>query len=104
MFVITYTAQLQLAKQVTDGCVIRIGVKGGGCSGFEYVIDTQAKKPKAKDKKIKFNQLFVYVDANSILYLNNVTLDYKKSLMYTGFEFINPNAKSKCGCGKSFNM
>lgn len=104
MFNITKSAQLELTKKMTDTNVIRIGVKGGGCSGFEYVLDTQAQKPKARDKKIKYNKLIVYVDVNSMLYLNNVTLDYRKSLMYTGFEFINPDAKSKCGCGKSFSL
>lgn len=101
---ITKLAQSKLKEMRTKGCYIRVGVKGGGCNGFEYVINTNAKKIKKSDIKIQYEEIDIYIDSKSQFYLTGVTLEYKKSLMYTGFEFINPKAKSKCGCGKSFSF
>ncbi len=84
---------------VTGG--LRLGVLGGGCSGlsYQFKFDTQARP---KDKVFDFDGVQVFVDPKSILYLHGLTLDYKESLMQSGFVFENPNAKKSCGCGTSF--
>ncbi len=88
------------AKQgVTGG--LRLGVLGGGCSGLSYQFKFDTK-PRATDRKFQFDGVEVWVDPKSLLYLNGMILDYKESLMQSGFEFDNPNAKKSCGCGTSF--
>jgi len=80
---------------------LRLGVLGGGCSGlsYQFKFDTQ---PRPKDKVFDFDGVQVFVDPKSILYLHGLTLDYKETLMQSGFVFENPNAKKNCGCGTSF--
>ena len=84
---------------VTGG--LRLGVLGGGCSGLSYQFKFDTK-PRANDKVFHFDGVEVWVDPKSLLYLNGMVLDYKESLMQSGFEFDNPNAKKSCGCGTSF--
>ncbi len=81
---------------------IRVGVQGGGCSGFQYSMDFEEK---AKDGDITLEQsgIKLYVDSMSSMYLQGVTIDYVQGLQGAGFKFINPNAKSTCGCGSSFS-
>jgi iron-sulfur cluster assembly protein len=89
------------AKQgVTGG--LRLGVLGGGCSGLSYQFKFDTK-PRATDHVFKYDDVEVYVDPKSMLFLKGMTLDYKESLMQSGFEFINPNASKSCGCGSSFS-
>lgn len=80
---------------------LRLGVLGGGCSGLSYQFKFDAK-PRATDKVLNFDDVNVYIDPKSMLYLNGMTLDWKDSLMQSGFVFDNPNAKKNCGCGTSF--
>ena len=80
---------------------LRLGVLGGGCSGLSYQFKFDTK-PRANDRIFDFDGVQVYVDPKSILYLRGMTLDYKESLMQSGFVFENPNAKKSCGCGTSF--
>lgn len=80
---------------------LRLGVLGGGCSGLSYQFKFDAQ-PRAKDKVFDFDGVQVFVDPKSILYLHGLTLDYKETLMQSGFVFENPNAKKSCGCGTSF--
>lgn len=94
----------QLAKRGTPSAYLRLGVKGGGCSGFSYVLQFEDTTPRAKDIVFESEGLHVVVDAKSILYLSGCTLDWEKTLMNHGFKFINPNEKSKCGCGHSFTV
>jgi iron-sulfur cluster assembly protein len=91
-----------MAKQgITDGG-LRVGVKGGGCSGLSYIF--------AWEKEARFgDQVFegpegakLFVDRKSLIYLNGTVLDYDTSLISKGFVFNNPNAKTTCGCGSSF--
>lgn len=94
----------QLAKREAPNSYLRLGVRGSGCSGFSYVLKYEDAKPKEKDLIFNINDIQVIVDKKSILYLNECTLDWEKSLMKTGFKFINPNETSVCGCGNSFNL
>ncbi len=85
---------------VTDGG-LRLGVQGGGCSGLSYLFKFD-KKPRATDTVYTFDDVRVYVDPKSMTFLDGMTLDYKESLIHSGFAFENPNAQKSCGCGTSF--
>jgi iron-sulfur cluster assembly protein len=80
---------------------LRLGVLGGGCSGLSYQFKFDTK-PRPKDHVFDFEGVQLFVDPKSILYLHGMTLDYKETLMQSGFVFENPNAKKNCGCGTSF--
>ena len=82
---------------------LRIGVKGGGCSGMTYVLSLDEATPKQYDEMFEQEGIKVLVDAKSHLYLDGTTVDFKNALMGGGFEFSNPLAKKSCGCGTSFN-
>ena len=82
---------------------LRVGVVGGGCSGFSYSMSFE-NSPGMMDKTFDFEGLKVYVDATSVMYLNGCTVDYLETLEGAGFKFENPNVKSTCGCGSSFNV
>jgi len=96
-------AKQALAKRGTPNAALRLGVKGGGCSGFAYVIEFADSK-RAKDVVFTFDGLEVVVDPKSLVLLNGATLDYEIQLMQRGFKFINPQEKSSCGCGESFSV
>ena len=81
---------------------LRLGVLGGGCSGLSYQFKFDTKE-RPTDKVFDFDGVKILVDPKSLLYLNGMTLDYKESLMQSGFVFENPNAKKSCGCGTSFS-
>jgi iron-sulfur cluster assembly protein len=81
---------------------LRLGVLGGGCSGLSYQFKFDAKS-RPTDRIFEFDGVKVLVDPKSMLYLNGMTLDYKESLMQSGFVFENPNAQKSCGCGTSFS-
>ena len=91
-----------MSKQGIDEGGLRVGVKGGGCSGLSYIF--------AWEKEARFgDQVFegpdgakLFVDRKSLIYLNGTVLDYDASLISKGFVFNNPNAKTTCGCGSSF--
>ena len=81
---------------------LRVGVKGGGCSGLGYTLALDTE-PHPTDKIFERDGVKVFVDFKSFLYLNGTTLDYKmEGLMQRGFMFVNPNASGACGCGESF--
>jgi iron-sulfur cluster assembly protein len=81
---------------------LRLGIQGGGCSGLTYNIrfDTQ---PRERDRVYNFDDVRVFVDPKSFLYLSGMILDYEETLMRQGFNFINPNSTKSCGCGSSFS-
>jgi iron-sulfur cluster assembly protein len=89
------------AQQAVDG-VLRLGVLGGGCSGLSYQFKFDIKA-RPTDKIFEFDGVRIVVDPKSLLYLHGMTLDYKESLMQSGFVFENPNAQKGCGCGTSFS-
>jgi iron-sulfur cluster assembly protein len=92
----------QFAKHgVTEGG-LRLGVQGGGCSGLSYLFKLEAR-PRATDNVYEFEGVTVFVDPKSLVYLDGMTLDYRESLIHSGFVFENPNAKKSCGCGTSFS-
>jgi iron-sulfur cluster assembly protein len=83
---------------------LRVGIKGGGCSGLSYTFSWE------KDARLG-DEIFegpggtrVFVDKKSLLYLDGTTLEYDTALMGKGLHFINPNAKASCGCGSSFQV
>ena len=81
---------------------LRMAVKGGGCSGLSYALNFDRKKEG--DNEFDFEDLKVFVDPKSLLYLKGTTLDYADSLQEKGFKFINPQASKTCGCGESFSV
>ncbi|MBL0926805.1 MAG: iron-sulfur cluster assembly accessory protein [Phycisphaerales bacterium] len=80
---------------------LRVGVKGGGCSGFSYVLDL-TEVQKDSDEEFDQHGIKVICDPKSLLYLNGTTIDFKDEIMGRGFVFQNPNANTSCGCGSSF--
>jgi iron-sulfur cluster assembly protein len=95
-------AKQVLAAQGRPDWGIRVGVKGGGCSGLSYTMDL-SEAPEPDDKVFDFDGLKVYCDKKSYFYLSSLTLDFVDKLMDGGFKFINPNATATCGCGSSFS-
>lgn len=87
---------------------LRLGVLGGGCSGLSYQFKFD-KQPRATDNIFKFQDeksghpVHVYIDPKSMKFLDGMTLDWKDSLIQSGFAFENPHAKKSCGCGTSFS-
>jgi iron-sulfur cluster assembly protein len=81
---------------------LRLGVLGGGCSGLSYQFKF-APEPRARDHVFVFEDVKVFVDPKSMLFLDGMTLDWKDSLMQSGFVFQNPHAQKSCGCGTSFS-
>lgn len=81
---------------------LRLGVQGGGCSGLSYNIrfDTQ---PRERDRVYQFEDIRVFIDPKSFIYLHGMILDYEETLMRQGFNFVNPNSTKSCGCGSSFS-
>ena len=101
-----------IAQQGLDPATVclRVGVKGGGCSGFSYLLDlTDAKKDTDEAwsytfaRRVLASAVTVICDPKSYLYLNGTTVDFKDEIMGRGFIFSNPNATSSCGCGSSFS-
>lgn len=97
-------ARQKLEKRGTPDAVVRVGIKGGGCSGFSYVIQFEDGEPKARDYAYEVDGVRFIVDKKSFVYLAGSTLDYEKTLMFQGFKFKNPNEASSCGCGHSFTV
>jgi len=92
-----------MAQQDPIPAGLRIGVVGGGCSGFSYNMSFE-NAAGMMDKVFTFDGLKVFVDATSVMYLNGCVVDYVETLEAAGFKFENPNVKSTCGCGSSFSV
>ena len=93
-----------IAQQEPKPTALRVSVMGGGCSGFQYSMAFETNQMPL-DKVYKFDGgLKVLVDQASLLYLENVSIDYVETLEGAGFKFENPNVKSTCGCGSSFTV
>lgn len=87
---------------VAGGGGLRLGVLGGGCSGLSYQFKFDPK-PRATDQVLTYGDVQVFIDPKSLVFLDGMTLDWKDSLMQSGFVFDNPHAKKSCGCGTSFS-
>ena len=90
-----------MESQKLENAFLRMGVKGGGCSGLSYNLEFDTELGK-HDKQFDVDGVKVVVDIKSYLYLNETTLDWVNQGLTGGFTFVNPNAKSSCGCGTSF--
>ena len=82
---------------------LRVGVRGGGCSGFSYLLDLTEEPAGEQDETLESQGVKILVDMKSYLYLNGTEIDFKDEIMGRGFVFKNPNATSSCGCGSSFS-
>lgn len=85
-----------------DKVRLRVGVRGGGCSGFSYLLDLVEDEPGESDETLESQGVRIVCDMKSLLYLEGVEIDFKDEVMGRGFVFKNPNATSTCGCGHSF--
>ncbi|MEP6861862.1 MAG: iron-sulfur cluster assembly accessory protein [Deltaproteobacteria bacterium] len=95
----------QRAKRGTPNARIRVGVRGGGCTGFTYVFEW-AEAPRPTDSIFSATtpegeEVGIVVDPKSLVYLGGMSLDFVRGMMGHGFKFNNPNAKGSCGCGES---
>jgi iron-sulfur cluster assembly protein len=101
---ITESAASEIAKQRdkrgTPEAIIRIGVRGGGCTGFTYVFEW-SDQLRPSDKVFSAHGVSIVVDPKSLVYLGGMQLDFVRGMMGHGFKFNNPNAKGSCGCGES---
>lgn len=101
---ITAAAAEEIAKQRDKrgkpGAAIRVGIRGGGCTGFTYVFEW-ADEPRPTDKVFNAHGVTVVTDPKSFVYLRGMQLDFVRGMMGHGFKFNNPNAKGACGCGES---
>jgi len=83
---------------------LRVGVKGGGCSGLTYILEIVDDGPGENDKIVEEHDIRLYVDKKSYIFLAGTVLEYSGGLNGKGFVFNNPNAKTTCGCGTSFSV
>jgi iron-sulfur cluster assembly protein len=103
------TAAKEIKKIIVDQGLpeaetrLRVGVKGGGCSGFSYMLDLTEEAKGENDEELDSNGVKILIDNKSLLYLNGTEIDFRDEVMGRGFVFKNPNATSSCGCGSSFS-
>ena len=106
---LTEKAAVEVKKIITEQGMpaektsLRVGVRGGGCSGFSYSLDLVEDEPGESDEVLDSHGVKILCDMKSYLYLNGTEIDFKDEVMGTGFVFKNPNATSSCGCGSSFS-
>ena len=98
-----YRIAVKEGRDATD-FGLRVGVKGGGCSGLLYVLSIQENTPLDTDRVVDDNGLRIFIDKRSYIYLAGTELDFSDGLNGKGFVFQNPNAKKACGCGNSFGV
>jgi iron-sulfur cluster insertion protein len=95
--------QALMEAESKQGFALRVAVRGGGCSGFEYGLTFEESQGE-NDSVLEFGPLKVFVDAMSNMYLDGVKIDYLDSLQGAGFKIDNPKASGTCGCGHSFSL
>jgi iron-sulfur cluster assembly protein len=96
-------AKSLLAREDKPGYGLRLGVRGGGCSGLNYFVAPE-NAPKKGDLLLDFDGLTVYLDVKSQLFLIGTEVDWEDGILSSGFRFHNPNAKRSCSCGESFTV
>lgn len=92
-----------LAQQSEPFVGVRVAVVGGGCSGFSYAMNFERSQHEG-DQLLEFDGFKVFVDEQSLLYLDGTQIDYVETIHGAGFKFVNPNVKGTCGCGESFQV
>ena len=92
-----------LDRRGVSGSGIRVGVRTTGCSGMAYVLEF-VDSPSPDDTIINADDILVVADKKSLVYLQGMTIDYVRSGLNEGFEFVNPNERDRCGCGESFRV
>jgi len=95
--------KIKVDNNIPEAHALRLGVKGGGCSGMTYVLAFD-EQPKERDTVYQLEGLTIYIDPKSQFYLSGTTLDFSDGLNGRGFVFSNPNAAKTCGCGHSFGV
>lgn len=92
-----------VAKRAKTPKGLRVGIRGGGCTGFTYLFEWADNEARPEDLVLSFEegQVQVFVDPKSKVFLEGSTLDFATTLMQRGFKWVNPNAKGSCGCGES---
>ena len=95
--------KIKAENNIPSSHALRLGVKGGGCSGLTYVLAFDEKSTE-KDVVLEKNGVTVYIDQKSMFYLSGTTLDFSDGLNGRGFVFNNPQATKSCGCGSSFGV
>ena len=93
----------ELLKDRPDKLGLRVGVRGGGCSGFTYFLEF-AEEITDRDRELESHGIKLIIDSKSYLYLMGTEINYLDNLNGAGFKFINPSAKRTCGCGESFSV
>jgi iron-sulfur cluster assembly protein len=88
-------------ENVSENVALRVGVKGGGCSGMSYILGFDSRQEG--DEEFIIDGIRVFMNKSHELYVFGMTIDYQKGLNARGFVFQNPNAKTTCGCGTSFS-
>jgi iron-sulfur cluster assembly protein len=99
----THIRKLMTKQGITEGG-LRVGIKGGGCSGLSYTFSWERESRLGDQVVDGPDGTKLFVDKKSLIYLTGTVLDYDPALMGKGLHFINPNAKASCGCGSSFSV
>jgi iron-sulfur cluster assembly protein len=91
------------AKRPSPPKALRVGIRGGGCTGFSYLFEWSDAEARSEDRVLSFEDgtVNVFIDPKSFTFLDGSTLDYVSTLMSSGFKWVNPNVKSTCSCGES---
>jgi iron-sulfur cluster assembly protein len=100
---VTEVKRIVEEQNLPDGTGLRVGVKGGGCSGFSYTLGFDDNQ-NPTDQLSEVDGVQIMCDPKSFLYLNGTVVDFEDNLMGRGFKFTNPNASKSCGCGESFSV
>jgi iron-sulfur cluster assembly protein len=107
MITITDSAAEHIKKQAKKTCrppSVRLGLRGGGCTGYSYIFEWVEKAHKETDTVFKDKEVSVYVDPKSLIFLKGTELDFVVGIMGHGFKINNPNSTGSCGCGESIKF